>query len=651
VTLAVDFFISYTRADSAWAEWIAHTLEDAGYSTKIQAWDFRPGSDFVYEMQQATQQADRTIAVLSPKYLGSQFGELEWREALARDPNGELGSLLPVRVADVIPPGLLRTRIYIDLVGLDEPAAARALLAGVNRSRAKPSGRRPFPGSQLPHDGASFPGRASTIRATPSRNPQAVVDDPKLGDQARSMSGAGRLRPAAEAGQLREKESEEERQGGAHRQAASEATTKREDGQQIRAGENPVDGLWVRKPGGGETKPSIPTDHFPKPSQPPPVTPVRAARHRQANVASYLRERRTEEAARPKQTGSSQNLVIGVSVFVTISVMIIVAFALGARRVDALKNPGGLALDAHGNLYVADSGSHRIRKVTPDRKIIDVAGASTGRVGSSGDGGAATKARLNSPAGVAVDRKGNLYIADSSNHRVRRVSTTGKITTLVGTGREGFSGDGGAATKATLSYPADVAVDAKSNLYIADSGNYRVRKVDGDGRITTVPATKREQPSGVVVDAKGNLYIASSNRIRRVGTDGKITTVAGTGSAGFSGENGPATRARLNSPTDVAVDAKGNLYIADSYNHRVRRVSTTGKITTVAGSGTPGTSGDGGKATKAQLGDLRGIAVDAKGNLYITEHYVTGYSSGGPLKTTNQLRLVATDGTITTIVR
>jgi hypothetical protein len=166
-----DFFISYTGADTAWAEWIAQTLEDAGYRTVLQAWDFRPGTDFLHQMHQATQQATRTIAVLSPAYLGSAFGEAEWRVAFAADPTGELGLLLPVRVAEVTPPGLLRSRTYLDLVGLDEPTALARLLAGVRSDRARPEGRRPFPGGQPRAGGVSFPGRRPTIFEVPPRSP------------------------------------------------------------------------------------------------------------------------------------------------------------------------------------------------------------------------------------------------------------------------------------------------------------------------------------------------------------------------------------------------------------------------------------------------------------------------------------------------
>jgi tetratricopeptide (TPR) repeat protein len=167
---AADFFVSYTGADAAWAEWIAQTLEDAGYQIVVQAWDFRPGQDFVHKMHQATQRAARTIAVLSPAYLGSAFGEAEWRAAFASDPTGEHGLLLPVRVAEVTPPGLLRSRTYLDLVGLDEPTATARLLAGVQPDPAKPAGRRPYPGGQATPGGTRFPGRRPAVFETPARN-------------------------------------------------------------------------------------------------------------------------------------------------------------------------------------------------------------------------------------------------------------------------------------------------------------------------------------------------------------------------------------------------------------------------------------------------------------------------------------------------
>jgi len=166
-----DFFVSHTGADQAWAEWIAEQLEAAGYTTLLQAWDFRPGSDFLHQMQQAASSAHRTVAVLLPAYFGSRFGEAEWRAAFAKDPTGELRLLVPVRVQDCQPPGLLASRIYVDLVGLDEATAAARLRAGIQQGRARPPGRRPFPGQATTAGGSRYPGRLPEIFGVPARNP------------------------------------------------------------------------------------------------------------------------------------------------------------------------------------------------------------------------------------------------------------------------------------------------------------------------------------------------------------------------------------------------------------------------------------------------------------------------------------------------
>jgi len=289
--------------------------------------------------------------------------------------------------------------------------------------------------------------------------------------------------------------------------------------------------------------------------------------------------------------------------------------------------PNGVAVDSAGNVYVVDSGNKRIRKVS-NGVITTVAG--NGMTGFSGDNGPATSAELNEPEGIAADSAGNLYIADWQNNRIRMVSN-GVITTVAGNGTRGYSGDGGPATSAQLAYPQSVAVDSAGNLYIADTSNSCIRKV-ANGVITTVagngefgfsgdngPATSAQfnGPTGVAVDSGGNLYIADqpNQRIRKV-SNGLITTVAGGGTS--IGDNGPATNAQLYEPSGVAVDSAGNLYIADSYHYRIRKVSN-GVITTVAGNGTQGFSGDNGPATSAQFYELGGVAVDSAGNLYIAD--------------------------------
>ena len=312
-----------------------------------------------------------------------------------------------------------------------------------------------------------------------------------------------------------------------------------------------------------------------------------------------------------------------------------------------LGNPRGVAVDSAGNLYIA--GAHRIRKIDSTGTITTVAG--TGKYGFSGDGGPAVLAQLMNPRGVAVDSAGNLYIADTGNHRIRKVDAAGTITTFVGTEEYGFGGDGGPATQARLNDPFSVAVDSAGSLYIADTGNHRIRKVDSTRTITTFvggvffggdggPATQARlaAPSGAAVDSAGNLYIvdSSNHRIRKVDSTGTITTVAGTGESGFSGDGGPATQARLAAPSGAAVDSAGNLYIVDSSNHRIRKVDSTGTITTFAGTGEVGFSGDGGPAIQAQLDTPGGVAVDSTGNLYIAD---TG---------NHRIRKVDSTGTITT---
>lgn len=365
-----------------------------------------------------------------------------------------------------------------------------------------------------------------------------------------------------------------------------------------------------------------------------------------------------------------------------------------------LHQPDGIAVDTSGNIYIADLGNNRIRKVSPAGMIVTVVGNGTdgtagdggpatsaqlhivlavatdsggnlyigdaARVrkvtgstintiagslasGFAGDGGAATKAQLDEASGVSVDASGNLYIADTGNNRIRKVASSGVIATFAGSGMPGFSGDGGAATSAQMYSPQSAALDSAGNLYIADYA--RIRKVSG-GTINTVagngidgysgdsgPATSAllNGPEGIAIDASGNLYIADSanNRIRKV-SGGTIATFAGTQTAGFSGDNGAATSAQLNDPEGVAVDAAGNVYIADSGNDAIRKVSTSGTITTVAGTGQTGFSGDGGPATSAQLSYPRGVTVDSLGNLYIAD-----FGNGRVRKVSN--------GTITTV--
>jgi uncharacterized protein YjiK len=317
-----------------------------------------------------------------------------------------------------------------------------------------------------------------------------------------------------------------------------------------------------------------------------------------------------------------------------------------------LTAPNGAAVDASGNLYIADTTHNRVRKVTVATGVITTVAGSGVQCATAtaacGDNGAATSAQLFNPRGVAVDASGNLYIADTSDNRIRRVTlATGVITTVAGTGAQSFAGDTGQATAAKLSLPYGVAVDASGNLYIADSSNNRIRLVTASsGVITTFAGTgtacttsptsgcvdggaatlgKLYAPRGVALDASGNLYIAdySSNRVREV-SGGIISTVAGSGvSCTTSATTGcldgsSATTAKLNGPSGVTVDSSGNLYVADATDERIRKV-TGGTIYTIAGNGTAGSTGDGSAATAAELNTPSGVAVDANGNIYIVD--------------------------------
>lgn len=396
----------------------------------------------------------------------------------------------------------------------------------------------------------------------------------------------------------------------------------------------------------------------------------------------------------------------------------------GGRATSALLlQAEGVVADYVGNLYVADAADHRVRKVTPDGAIQTIAG--TGLFGFSGDGGPATQAQLNSPYGLALDLQGNLYIADLGNRRVRRVGLDGTIatvagggplppgganegslattvaltaprnlafdgggnlyisdfdgarvfrmtpagalTTAAGTGTAGSAGDNGPATQAQLNHPAGLAFDPAGSLYIADSGNHLVRKV----KLGVIASFARAAtPAGLAFDGQGNLYIGdiSAGNIVVMGNGGSVSTMAvaaldisysgslgvcastgtevllisakhlpivaaGGGNPAY-GDAGPATQARLNHPAGVSMDADGNVYIADHDNNRIRRVGSDGTIVTVAGTGVAGNKGDGGLAAQAQLNGPSSVTVDSSGNLYIAD---TG---------NQRIRRVAPDGKI-----
>jgi cysteine-rich repeat protein len=314
--------------------------------------------------------------------------------------------------------------------------------------------------------------------------------------------------------------------------------------------------------------------------------------------------------------------------------------------------PRGIAVDTMGRLFVADVYNQRVRRIDIDGTIGTIAG--TGLAGFSGAGGPASSAVLFAPKGVAVDDVGRVVISDTVNSLIRRIEADDTIATIAGTGVDGATGDGGPASAASVSFPADVATDAFGRIFVVDYFNHRIRRIDADGTISTVAGTGSNGffgdggpavsaalsfAEGVAVDGDGVVFIADTNnhRVRRVDADGTITTIAGTGASGFSGDRGPATRAALSSPKGVAIDTAGRVIIADTFNHRVRRVEVDGTITTIAGTGIAGFFGDGGLATRAGLSSPGGLAVDPSGRIFIadTDH--------------QRIRRIDTDGTMITI--
>lgn len=369
--------------------------------------------------------------------------------------------------------------------------------------------------------------------------------------------------------------------------------------------------------------------------------------------------------------------------------------------------PAGIALDGSGNIFISDTGNSRIRKVdAATGTITTVAGRNPG---FSGDGGPAASAGLNAPRGLAFDDAGNLYVADSTNHRIRKIGPRGVITTVAGNGLADFSGDGGPAIDAALNGPRAIAVDLTGNLWVADTFNNRVRQVDSSGRIRTINAGDLHTPQGIAVTGAGDVLVSDSggnrivsvsvsgnisvlagngaygfsgdggspagaslaapfgiavdgagviviadhdnNRIRKVAEGGTrtitpfgvklgpsaITTVAGNGQQNYLGDNGPATAAKLIAPTAVVSDAAGNLFVADAGNHLVRRVDrASGLINSVAGTGIAGFGADGGPAGEASLNSPQGLAVDAAGSLYIADtnnHRIRKIDANGEIHT------------------
>jgi len=296
--------------------------------------------------------------------------------------------------------------------------------------------------------------------------------------------------------------------------------------------------------------------------------------------------------------------------------------------------PRGAAIDKAGNLYIADGSNNVIRMINLGDTISTFAG--NGTAGYSGDGGLATNASFNYPYALATDASGNVYICDVNNSSVRKIDRGDTITTIAGNGTTGYSGDSGFATAAELNAVHGVAVDRKGNIYLADYGNNRIRKINDTGMISTIAgngtagfsgdsgmatAAEISSPIGIAVDSLGNIYIADygNERIRKINDTGMISTIAGNGNTGYTGDGGPATSAEMFGPITFALDDSGNIYFSDVENNAVRKIDRTGIISTIAGNGSAGFSGDGGLATAAQLYWPEGLAKDSKGNIYISE--------------------------------
>ncbi len=302
----------------------------------------------------------------------------------------------------------------------------------------------------------------------------------------------------------------------------------------------------------------------------------------------------------------------------------------GSATAAMLAHPEGVAIDSDGNLYICDNKC--VRKVSPASggTITTFAGVGTS-AGYSGDGGPAYFARVNGVHDVAVDKFGNVFLADAGNNRVRKVTLDGVINTIAGTGVPGYNGDGIAATAAQLNSPYGVVVDDTGNIYIADCYNYRIRKVDTSGIISTIVGTgisgyngdggmanaaQIHHPLSLDIDGLGNLVFTDSGRIRKIDLSGTISTIAGNGIPGYSGDGGSATAAQI-SPVAVAIDDLGNLFCAEFSANRIRKVSSDGTINTIAGTGFQNYNGDGVPPIFANLWWPSGVALNFFGDIFV----------------------------------
>jgi sugar lactone lactonase YvrE len=299
-------------------------------------------------------------------------------------------------------------------------------------------------------------------------------------------------------------------------------------------------------------------------------------------------------------------------------------FINGAAATVQFTTPAGTCADAAGNIYVADANNHRIRKIDGSGNVTTYAGSG---IAGFADGAAAA-AQFNFPTGVCADAAGNIYVADFSNHRIRKINGSGNVTTYAGNGVLGFAN--GSAATAQFFNPSGVCTDALGNIYVAEASNHRIRKIDGGGNVSTyagsgtagfangVAVTAQFNfPYGVCADAAGNIYVADAgnHRIRKIDGGGNVSTYAGNGTAGFA--NGAAATAQFNNSAGVCADAVGNIYVADNVNSRIRKIDGNGNVTTYAGSGTPGFAD--GAVTTARFNTPNGVCADAVGNIYVAD--------------------------------
>jgi sugar lactone lactonase YvrE len=301
-------------------------------------------------------------------------------------------------------------------------------------------------------------------------------------------------------------------------------------------------------------------------------------------------------------------------------------FADGTGTAASFNGPSEVAVDGSGNVYVADSWNHLIRKITSAGVVTTFAGTAGSKGSADGTG---TAASFNGPTGVAIDGSGNVYVADKDNHLIRKITSAGVVTTFAGSGSGGSTN--GTGTAASFYFPQDVAVDGSGNVYVGEEGNHLIRKITSVGVVTTLAgsgskgsadgtgtAASFNNPMGVAVDGSGNVYVAerSNHLIRKITSAGVVTTLAGSGSQGSA--DGTGTAASFNEPHGVAVDDDGNVYIGDYSNHRIRKITSAGVVTTLAGSGSQGSAD--GTSTAASFRSPLGVAVDGSGNVYVGEH-------------------------------